>query len=541
MYRLAEKQYKIKGLKDNDELLYIGLLFRTSHSADWRIQVRFKKSSIKSIPASLIPDLAVGRIYNAVDIEPKAKESLSFDWKGNVRKSSGEYLQLPPVGKITRYERYSIVEDNEGYLAIPQLELARVLFIQNSKMFHYALEPVALGIDFHSFRPDHKNLFIHVTPSAQLTKSQFERVFNPNKLAYTLADKNGVDSFLSISENFREFRYDTKEGNKETFTTWWAFGFVPPELNGCSLTVTLQSCTGKYKSKDVRVVQEILAISNVPHLLPEKIHFISQEWLKASVRQQTTDNSKEAVGVEHYEIDGEQSASSFLPEKIVQAKGNMEFSLHPKRSAATVSRNGKIRLVSPNAEREVSGSQIATTDLPSILGTATPVVTSSNTSGPADISVFEGFRMMFEQVLKLVQLQHAGYEIKTLHKVGNSKRHLKKTDNSPRQAAIAHLRNPTTLESFTLIEIDLSDYVKRPLSTLLFKYGCLDEARGRVDAILSALVAKSLKWPSDYLDANDITSKFVSHPPGFNANTSSTNAQLIKKWAKRTTDVLKKF
>ncbi len=538
MYRLAEKQYKIKGLEDNDELLYIGPLFRTSYSADWRIQVRFKKSSIKSILASLIPDLAVGRIYNAVHIEPKAQGSRSFDWNGIVGNSSGEYLQLPPVDIIKRNERYFIVEDDDGYLAIPQLELARMLFIQNSKMFHYALEPVALGIDFHSFRPDHKNLFIHVTPSVQLTKSQFERVFNSNKLAYTLADKNGVDSFLSISENFRKYRHDQKESNKQTFTTWWTFGFAPPEIKGCSLTVTLQSCTGKYKNKDVRVVQEIQGISNVPHLLPENIHFISQEWLKALVNQQTTDNSKNAVGVEQYEIDDEQSASSFLPEKIVQAKGNMAFSLDPKRSAATVSRTGKIRLVSQDAERDVSGSQIATTDLPSILGIATPVVTSSNTSAPADISVFEGFKMMFEQVLKLMKFQHAGYEIKKLHKVGNSKLHLKKTDNSPRQAAIAHLRNPTTLESFTLIEIDLSDYDKRPLSTLLFKYGCLDEARSRVDAILSALVANSIHWPKDYFQANDIKSEFVSHPPGFNPNTSSTDSEMINTWAQRTTEAL---
>jgi hypothetical protein len=538
---LAEKQYKIKRLEDNDELLFIGPLFRTSHSADWRIQVRFKKSPKKSVLASLIPDLAVGRLYNATHMEPNSHESLSFDWKGIVGNSSGEYLQLPQVDKLKRNERYFIVEDDDGYLAIPQLELARVLFIQNSKMFHYALEPVALGIDFHSFKPDHKNLLIHVTPSAQLTKSQFERVYNPNKLAYTLADKNGVDAFLSISKNFCQYRLDKKESNKETFTTWWTFGFEPPTLNGCSLTVTLQSCTGQYKNSDVRVVQEILGISNVPHSLPENIHFFSQDWLKASVKQQPSDNDKDAVGVEHYEIDDEQSASSFLPEKIVQAKGNMEFSLQPKRSAATLSRNGKIRLLSQDTEREVSGREIATTDLPSILGTLTPVVTSSNSSEPADISVFEGFKMMFEQVLEIMQFQHAGYEIKTLHKVGNSKLHRKKTDNSLRQAAIAHLRNPTTLESFTLIEIDRSDDPNKSLSTLIFKYGCLDEARSRVDAILSAQVAKSLSWPRDYLQANDIKSEFVNHPTGFDPNTSSTDAKLVKRWARNTIDALQRI
>ncbi|MDP5028900.1 hypothetical protein, partial [Paraglaciecola sp.] len=290
---MADKQYKIKGVEDNDELIYIGSLFRTSYSADWRIQVRFKKSPVRSILASLIPDLAVGRLYNATHIEPKTQDSLSFDWNGKVHKLSGEDLQLPLVGEFKRNELYFIVEDYDGYLAIPQLELARVLFIQNSKMFHYALEPVALGIDFHSFEPYHKNLFIHVTPSAQLTKSQFERVFNPNKLAYTLADNQGKNSFLSISKNFLKYRFEKKEYDKErnikTFVTWWTFDFQPPALSGSSLTVTLQSYIGQYKDSDVRVVQEILGISNVPHSLPKNIHFISQDWLKASVRQQTTD------------------------------------------------------------------------------------------------------------------------------------------------------------------------------------------------------------------------------------------------------------
>lgn len=545
VYRLDYKKYKIKGIEDNDELLYLGKLFRPPNKADWYIQVRFKNSEIKSVLASLIPDLAVGQQYNRTENAQSPTQITTFAWRKIVGNKSGVDLQLPPVDGIKRFERYLIVETNKGYVAIPQLELARILFLQNSKTFHYALEPTSLAIDFYTFTPDSENLIVQVNPTAQLTKGQFERIFNANKFAYTLADKAGRKAFLSINENFLKYRKSIKgktASNRDTYTTWWTFGFDAPTLHGCVLSAKVLKYGGIFGQNPIQIVSEITSLSKVPHSLPETIRFVSRDWLTTTVKKSDDTKREEGSTPELYEIDDEQSASTFLPARIVESKSSSEFSLEPSRSANTLTKSGKIRLVVNDTEREVSGSDIASTDLPDILGLAVPVSTSSNTSDMADVSVFDKFREMVNIIAQKPHFALAGFETKQLSKVGHSRVHLKKPNKAPRLAAIAHLRDTSTLESFTLIEIDLSDYIAgdncskdtKHLSTLLFKYGCLDEARSRVDPILLSLVDNSLNWPREFLTKNKIKSAFARHPPSLSSLPFSMSKQLIIKWANDT-------
>ena len=93
-----------------------------------------------------------------------------------------------------------------------------------------------------------------------------------------------------------------------------------------------------------------------------------------------------------------------------------------------------------------------------------------------------------------------------------------------------------------MIEIDLSDYIAadncskdtKHLSTLVFKYGCLDEARSRVDPILLSLVDNSLNWPREFLKKNKIKSAFARHPPSLSSSPFNMNKQLVTKWANDT-------
>lgn len=539
---MADSKYKIKGIEENDELLYIGSLFRHAYSADWHIQVRFKKSQKKSVLASLISELVVGRIYNPTSEVTFAKCDETFFWSKIVGNKSGIDLKLTSIAKAKRNERYFLVKDDYAYIAIPQLELARALFLQNSKMFHYALEPISLGIDFQSYSPDEENLIIEVSESAQLSKYQFERIFNLNKLSYTLADRQGRDSFLSISSNFLKYRFDTT-GDRKQVSTWWKFGFDVPNLTGSVLDVSTYESTGVHKGEKVRVVREIHSINKVPHSLPENIQFFSKKWLR-TLTGNTSDDGCAPISLvpEEYEIDDQQSANSFLPERIVHTQGCNEFSLGPSRQAKTLTAKSKIRVISDDAEYEISGSELASTEIPSLLGTATPVVTSTNTSDKQDESTFLAFKNMVNLVHQDISLNLPEYTVRKLHKVGLSRVHRKKVSKILRCAAVAHFRDESSLESYSLIEIDLSDYgSQKSLSTLLFKYSCLDEARLRVDAILSAFVANSLNWPRQYFLDNHIKAGFINHPSGLEMVTSEEIQALIQKWANSVISKIQNF
>lgn len=189
-------------MEDNDTLIYIGSLFRHEYSADWHVQVRFKKSNKRSVLASLLPDLVIGRTYNRTDESGTESPSKKIKWSRIVAHASGKELGLSPPKNLNRNERYFILSHGEVYLAIPQLELARVLFLQNSKMFHYAIDPVALGIDFQYFTPDQQNLLVEVNDSAQLSRSRFNQLFNQSKLAYTLCDDSGKKRFYQSKQAY---------------------------------------------------------------------------------------------------------------------------------------------------------------------------------------------------------------------------------------------------------------------------------------------------------------------------------------------------
>jgi hypothetical protein len=539
--QLAGRKYKIKGVEENDQLTYIGSLFRHAYSSDWHLQVRFKKSQKKSVLASLLPDLAVGRTYNLTDT-PKSKQKITlFNWSNVVSESTGEGLNLPSIPGIYRNERYFVLEKKQGYLAIPQLELARVLFLQNSKMFHYALDSISLGIDFQSFQPDEKNLLIEVNSTTQLSKNRFEQIFNPSKLAYTLCDKAGKESFLSIAQSLLKNRLDAKN-EKGELSTWWAFSFNVPTLSYSKLKACLYRSPNLWKGRPVHIVTEVFSLTQVPNSLPENIHIFSRDWLKISVQQGKDDSAERGSSPEYFEVNDAEAASCFLPEKIIQSLGESEFTLDPKRKFETLTTKKKIHLVVDGIESDITDTELASTDLSTLLGTATPVVSSSNTEYEADESVFEVFKAMIQVLDTLGKVSLVNYEIRRLNKVGNSRLQNRQNGGGSRLAAIAHFRRESLLESYSLIEIDLSDYgSKKPLSTLLFKYSCLDEARGRVDAILSALVGNSLKWPRDYFKSNKIVTAFIDHKPGLHSLGVNDAVLKIDAWATKVGDSICKI
>ncbi|GAC31723.1 hypothetical protein GPLA_0807 [Paraglaciecola polaris LMG 21857] len=525
-------------------MLYIGGIFRFFGNSEWYIQVRFSKSKKKSVLASLIPDLCVGRFYNVPDIsDAKGKTALTrTNWSNVKAVKSGKELALNPINGVNRSEKYFLLQKKDMWLAIPQLELARSLFFQNNKMFGYAQSPVALNVDFRRSNVSQSNLMIEVMDSAQLSKGQFEKCFNATQLAYTLCDSSALNSFLSVHENFRLKQKTSKVGGCEV--TWWNFGFNLPSLKGAKMEMMLSEHISTYQGQNLYVANEIKGITGIPHTLPLDIEFISQKWAKLAVSQSTLNEEKLEVAGE-FIIDDEQGASSFSQTKIISSHGIGTFSLSPNRSARTKSSKGKVRIINETGEAEVSGSELINTDLPTLLGSASAAIFVATTEDDGDDkNIFDNFRSMLKKLCEESDLTLAELRIQKLRKIKGFKSHMKKDGTGTRKAAVAHLTSPSeNFETITLIDVDQSDFPtsgsKKSLSTLIFKFTHLDDARAKAETILDELVIKSLRWPRNSFKKNNISTQNANHPPYYWVRKVDDDA--IDRWVEKTKEKIQKL
>ena len=534
---MVDRAYKIKGVDENDQLLYIGGIFRFFGNSEWYVQVRFSKSKKKSVLASLIPDLCVGRFYNVTDIsDTQAKlKSKPIKWSDVKAIENGKTLGLNPINGLNRNEKYFLLQKKNAWLAIPQIELARCLFLQNNKMFGYSLSPVALNIDFRRANVSQSNLIIEVTESAQLSKGQFEKCFNETQLAYTLCDSSALNSFLSIHESFRLKQKTSKVGGSEV--TWWNFGFNLPSLKGAKMELLLSEHISTYQGQNLYVANEIKDITGIPHTLPLDIEFISQKWTKVAVSQSMLNKEKLEVADE-FIIDDEQGASSFSPTKIISSHGIGTFSLSPNRLARTKTSKGKVRVINESGEAEASGSDLISTDLPTLLGSACAAIFVATTEDDGDDkNIFDNFKSMLKKLCEESDLTLAELRIQKLRKIKSFKSHMKKDGTGTRKAAVAHLISPSeNFEIITLIDVDQSDFPtsgsKKSLSTLIFKFTHLDDARAKAETILDELVIKSLRWPRNSFEKNNISTQNANHPPYYWVRKVDDDA--IERWVVNT-------
>lgn len=535
---MVDRAYKIKGVEENDQLLYIGGIFRFFGNSEWYVQVRFSKSKKKSVLASLIPDLCVGRFYNVTDIsDTQAKlKSKPIKWSDVKAIENGKTLGLNPINGLNRNEKYFLLQKKNAWLAIPQIELARSLFLQNNKMFGYALSPVALNIDFRRANVSQSNLIIEVTESAQLSKGQFEKCFNATQLAYTLYDSSALNSFLSIHKSFRLKQKKSNLDGKDVI--WWNLAFNAPNLKGAKMEISYSNQGQTYFGQKLYIANEIKGITGIPHKLPLDIEFISQKWAKIAVSQSALNEEKLEVATE-FIIDDEQGASSFSPTKIISSHGIGKFSLLPIRSAKTKSSKGKVRIINESGESEQIDSELINTDLPTLLGSASAaifVATTEDDNGD-DKNIFDDFRSMLKKLCEESDLSLAELRIQKLRKIGRFKSHVKKDGTGIRKAAVAHLTSSSVnFETITLIDVDQSDLPttgsKKCLSTLVFKFTYLDDARAKVETILDELIIKSIAWPRGFFKQNKISADFVNHPKNYWIVKADSEA--IDRWAVNT-------
>lgn len=498
------------------------------------IQVRFERSDKRSVPAALLPDLVVGRRYNLTqnvndeEFDSTVAFSTDIEWSKIIGNKSGKELGLPQIDKSTfRNERYVLIHVDGKVYAFPQIELARVLFLQNSKMFHYAIDKVSLGIDFQYLKNDSENLVINVGEHVQLSKSYFESIFNKNKLAYTLHEKSGLKSFESISNNYIKYRFY----NNETSELWWTFGFNLPSLWGAQMGI--RGIKHEHNEQTYFIVEEIESIGRIPHKLPENIEFFSTRWKTSNVipgdNLAINQNAQQT-----YVIDEGESASSFLPQNIVRSQTASQFSLEPSRNTKITTSKKKLLVTINKSDGEGTSEdekeQTGSLGLRDILGNATPITTSSNSE---DIDKESDFYKNFEGMVRAIceysgcKLNHL--DVIALPYVKGFK--LYKKGNRARCAGVAHLVSKSSLTTYTLIEIDISDKPLRALSTLLLTFNSIDHARAVVISVLEGLVYKSLAWPTEYIDSEGMNSAKLTHPQKLDELSEAEKKRAFNNWA----------
>jgi hypothetical protein len=414
---------------------------------------------------------------------------------------------------------------------IPQLELARAIFLINSYLCRACLTTTTLQQEFdvqHDVKNNHVD--IHVLKTTNFPLSAFDQGGTKQILAWLLTNHLAMTSFESIHQHYYK--------NNESRRGWetWNFSFEPPPITNWCLSVR-----GRYAEDETKyLVEEIIGVE-IDDEMPGSVAFINPNFIK---KEQNDDSSGCSTGGGRsqnsggdYEIDDTQTASD--QNKTVVVNGDLSWVKFKKPSKVTIQNQIKpVSKVFVNKKGEDEGLKQGSTDeaypgggLPSVDVGGKQEVTDPE---PKYASRFESFNHM----LGVLIAKHGGKilseETHRLPKVGRSQQHLLKCGSA---RAIKAVRLKLEGKEFVLMEVDTSDGAKM-LSTKILFGAELTEWTEQFEKIRTGVVSAPtpLSWPNEKLTSfyGEDGHIGVHHPSqGEGAIAGSIPLESLTSWANR--------
>lgn len=531
---------RFKGVASNSTIREIGHLFRRLDNADWRIHVGLKPSKAKrDFSVSQLPVLARRRVLNSAEEKSPAGYPTLVDIKRTANWTEGPIASCPihAVREQNDKDQWCFVFEHNGITHyLPQIELARVLFIHNAYLARLSLVSGGLSQEFDvQWATDAREAQVNILPTCSLPLYAREGPAHRRTLAWILLDPDARQSFDSIATN------QLNEGYEKNNYRLWRFRFSPPPLKGVRLTMR-----GHF-AKDVGVcfVYEIHGIAGLSWHGPSNVTFFDPRYHEGHPGENRGVRPA-ASFVPEPEIDDEEvptpdSATTRIEIPPVKIHFVNPFSTS-RTGCSSGPAGGRSRQKDAATPPENAFVEVGT-DEASVLGT----VPAADYDGLEDQSddahlyakKFEAFKLMAAQLVNMPDCLSVAQGIRKLPPVkGRSKHRL--TDGNPRCTAFHIVTKNGT--AYALLEVDVSDS-KDALSTLLLK-----EPRpsfdwdGHLMKLEKELVKKSLVWPTEFL--NEVFQsdyRRIAHP-----TTSSKSAALLKSdsihnWTKRVYSQMQKL
>lgn len=521
---------RFKDVANNSKIRELGSLFRGPDGSGWRIEVRLTTSKdLHHFKISDLFALARGRMLNPTTNPAPAGYPCDIQIVNTAtwaEKTIG-FCPIPYSDQRGDAEQWCFVFEHNGITHyLPQIELARVLFLRSAYLAPLSLAPGGLSEDFDAQRTGAHEAQINILPTCTLASyARSDHAFR-RALAWILLDGDARRSFESIATN------QLRDGEETDKRRSWRFRFNPPELKGVKLRVRghfdkhAQSC----------LVYEIHGLSGIPWHGPPHVTFCDPRYHEG----RSSGNQ------------GVWTAASFIPEPEIDSDEVPNSDRSTLRVIAppveitfsnpfSTSRTGRGKVSGGGREEEdvmppqESAILDVSTDEASVLG-AVPAADYDGLEDKSDdahlyAKKFEAFKLMAAQLVNMPDCLSVAQGIRKLPRVKKRSKHLL-ADGSPRCTAFHFvMRNGTT---YALLEVDVSDS-KDSLSTLLLKEPEPSfDWDGHFTKLEMQLVNKSLAWPTEFLNqvfGSDY--RRIAHPTTSPESATLLKSNSIHNWAKR--------
>lgn len=529
---MSRKIPKITGIKNDSQIKAIGNIHRHLNNAGWRINIQLEPGKDKrSLGISQIPLLARRRVINATEEPTAAGYEMSFTLDG-VTWEAVKIRDCPVRGVAQSPDADQwCFQFQRGHIQIflPQLELARALFLYEPYLCRLAMIPNGLAQEF-DVQPlaDPGSIQINLLKSCTLPKHFRGDHELRRALASVILDPDMRKAFESIS------KYQTENGKDIRGHRVFEFRFDPPPLNEVHLTVR-----GHYdQAKAAIFVYEIYGIEGLSCNHAHRVHFFDPDYKQATpgsgapIKVKPTplpppaindDKTPQEPKPTEWVLESPQVIRSYINPAHTTRNG-----IDKKRSSGTSTEN------EPNSDTDKGGKE-ANTDEPSKDGNV-PCAGIDGLDDQSDdthnyASRFQAFAAMVAnmQIKGCIELNHV---LRKLPAIAGRSKHLL-DDGNPRLWSIYFL----SLNSVSLALMEVDTFGNRSqLSTLLIRQPSTNFDWGSaLPEIERRVVHEHLKWPTKYLEATFPagTVQRIPHPQTSSGDKAFLEADSIQHWADR--------
>ena len=503
---------KIKNFPENARITFLGSIFKDIKNSEWNITVGLENDKystkdqryiLNHARFSNMPLLARNRRFNQTKLFTPFNESTitikidDFQKWDILINESGQYSFSNIVSDI-----HAKLTDIE--IVLPQIELARVLFLHNAYLSRAALDQGRLSREFDIIKEDHQTL-INIPEFCNFPISQFNNIGMRRLLAWILLDIEARTSFESISKKFLSNKSKTK------FREYWDFNFEPPSLKGAEITLKVYFSAKKNKY----YVNEILGISNLPTEINHTIIFCSP---KFTVKNTQVSSGGSSGGYkpprnEDPIIDNEKTANSDKPTVTIDSqKITMSLASPFETQKAVIKRSGKKGRINHDDINILTEPHVGTGES-SIFGDIGRGEFENCQDESDDLELFmkrfEAFQAMIEECTSPYNIpSKVKFAISKLPAVNRSKLHLTDEGNL---RCIAEVQLEFQNKQFIILEIDTSDN-RKSLSTLIIKVNSTEIWDQHFPKFKEDIIKHSLRWPTAKSLNNIGICKGVNHP-----------------------------
>jgi TnsE C-terminal domain len=522
----------IKGFDENVEIIHLGDFFRFNGKVEWNLYLRCDPpQKKKSTRLSHLPMLSRGRYINSSTPQSHRRHvTITIDENDQLIPTT--LAEFPEINHFPKLEgaqtAFRLEKNHIGKVIIPQLELARAIFLANSYLCRACMNAQTLLIEFKvEPNPELDHVDIHVLPSSTFPMSAFDESGTRKLLAWLLICPPALNSYRSIYRNYQTNRWVGDESES------WTFSFEPPPMANWELMVHGRpSADGKYF-----LVNEISGIV-FDIDMPQTVTFISPNFVKNNAGNYPGNGKADGAAWksdgDEFTLDDEQSASDknetlVLDDDSSWIRFSKPFMVYKKERV----KNSKKPLA--DGETETIDGNIVSTDEPHLGGSLPSASIGGKLDATDQSSQFVSRFQCFDHMLQVLVAQHEckilEQETVALPSYKKSQHHLLK-DGSAR--AIKFVRIQRHLTQALLLEVDTSDDAKK-LSTKVAYDKSPENWAGNFLEIQKGVVSKSLAWPNDIL--NDIFGENnhsgVNHPKSHESQPGNIPIDAIEGWSAR--------